>query len=41
MWQLTSAFLRTMSDQENSYETQEKYFNQLIENNPAWNAVGV
>lgn len=29
------------SDQENSYETQERYFNQLIENNPEWNAVGV
>lgn len=30
-----------MSDQENSYETQEKYFNQLIQSNPEWNAVGV
>lgn len=29
------------SDQENSYETQERYFNQLIESNPEWNAVGV
>lgn len=39
-----AAYIRVstdMSDQENSYETQEKYFNQLIENNPAWNAVGV
>ena len=30
-----------MSDQENSYETQERYFNQLIGSNPDWNAVGV
>lgn len=29
------------SDQENSYETQERYFQQLIENNPDWNPVGV
>lgn len=39
-----AAYIRVstdMSDQENSYETQEKYFNQLIENNPVWNAVGV
>ena len=39
-----AAYIRVstdMSDQENSYEMQEKYFNQLIENNPAWNAVGV
>ena len=39
-----AAYIRVstdMSDQENSYETQEKYFNQLIEGNPEWNAVGV
>lgn len=39
-----AAYIRVstdMSDQENSYETQEKYFNQLIESNPEWNAVGV
>lgn len=29
------------SDQENSYETQERYFHQLIENNPDWNPIGV
>ena len=29
------------SDQENSYETQERYFNQLIEANPEWNPIGV
>ena len=29
------------SDQENSYETQEQYFHQLIENNPDWNPIGV
>ena len=29
------------SDQENSYETQERYFHQLIENNPDWNSIGV
>lgn len=29
------------SDQENSYETQERYFNQLIESNPEWNPIGV
>ena len=39
-----AAYIRVstdMSDQENSYETQEKYFNQLIQSNPEWNAVGV
>lgn len=39
-----AAYIRVstdMSDQENSYETQEKYFNQLIDSNPEWNAVGV
>ena len=39
-----AAYIRVstdMSDQENSYETQERYFNQLIESNPDWNAVGV
>lgn len=39
-----AAYIRVstdMSDQENSYETQEKYFNQLIQGNPEWNAVGV
>lgn len=41
MWRPTSGFLRDMSDQENSYETQERYFNQLIGSNPDWNAVGV
>lgn len=29
------------SDQENSYEAQERYFNRLIEINPEWRAVGV
>lgn len=29
------------SDQENSYETQERYFNQLIEANSEWNPIGV
>lgn len=29
------------SDQENSYETQERYFNRLIEANPEWNPIGV
>lgn len=29
------------SDQENSYETQERYFHQLIESNPDWNPIGV
>lgn len=39
-----AAYIRVstdMSDQENSYETQERYFNQLIGSNPDWNAVGV
>ena len=39
-----AAYIRVstdMSDQENSYETQEKYFNQLIQSNLEWNAVGV
>lgn len=39
-----AAYIRVstdMSDQENSYETQERYFNQLIENNPEWNPIGV
>ena len=39
-----AAYIRVstdMSDQENSYETQERYFNQLIGSNADWNAVGV
>lgn len=29
------------SDQENSYETQERYFTQLLSNNPAWISAGI
>lgn len=39
-----AAYIRVSTDstdQEYSYETQERYFNQLIENHPDWNAVGV
>ena len=39
-----AAYIRVSTDstdQEYSYETQERYFNQLIEKNPDWNAVGV
>ena len=39
-----AAYIRVstdMSDQENSYETQERYFNQRIGSNTDWNAVGV
>lgn len=39
-----AAYIRVSSDstdQEYSYETQERYFNQMIESNPDWNAVGI
>lgn len=39
-----AAYIRVSTDstdQEYSYETQERYFNRLIENHPDWNAVGV
>lgn len=39
-----AAYIRVstdMSDQENSYEEQDKYFRQLIESNPNWRPIGV
>lgn len=39
-----AAYIRVsteLTDQENSYETQEKYFRQLIDSNPNWKPVGI
>lgn len=42
--QRTAAYIRVstdMADQENSYETQENYFRQLLEQNAEWISVGI